>query len=108
MGYRGRKWSVTMASGKTIPVGGKDTPFDDSDAILSYVDVKTSNMTADGIVYFGLGSVIGAEAADIHVKGVVHLRMTPKLARHVAEGLMHSADRAEEQQKLILGLLPRN
>jgi hypothetical protein len=85
---------------KTLKVNTKDVPFDDSAAIIRSVDIITENMSTDGAVHLGVGSLVGLlETHHVEVQGVIHLRMTPKFARTLAARLLSSASLADEQIK---------
>lgn len=83
---------------KTIEVGGRELPLDDTRASVAHVDVFTETGATDGVVYLGLGQVIGAQRIENGaVLDVVHLRMGPPMARRIARHLVANAEAAERQ-----------
>jgi hypothetical protein len=84
----------------------RDAAFDDSASITRQVDMFTEHMQVDGAVYVGLGSAIGQiNTPNLRVQGVIHLRMTPKFARELAERLLDGAAKAEQQTRDMLAAL---
>jgi hypothetical protein len=94
---------------KTIKVGGEEVPLDDSAAVTAYVDVFTEAGVMDGVVYVGFGYVVGGQRPNAaRAVDVVHLRMSPIVARRVAQALLSDAEKAERQIALSLQTKPVN
>jgi hypothetical protein len=74
---------------KTLKVGDRQVPFDDSNAVHAFVDMFTEDALIEGVIHLGFGSLI-TRTGDRHaeeVRGAAYLRMTPAMAERTIQAL---------------------
>ena len=89
---------VASASRRKMQVAGQEHAFDDSKALILFVDIVTEAAAANGIVCLGLGHLVFPPEGKPHVEGDVHLRLSMPMAASLVETLSNALRKASEQQ----------